>query len=100
MQAADLYLRGGAYLLLVLIAGLVLRDHGWTEPEDSHLAARFRAAGFVFCGKTNMPELATSVTTDPRAHGATRNPWDPSRSPGGSSGGSAAAVAALPTPNR
>lgn len=76
----------------------VLRDHGWTEPEDSHLAARFRAAGFVFCGKTNMPELATSVTTEPLAHGATRNPWDPSRSPGGSSGGSAAAVAAGMTP--
>jgi amidase len=72
----------------------VLKDRGWVEREDSHLAARFRAAGFVFCGKTNLPELATSVTTEPLAHGATRNPWDVSRSPGGSSGGSAAAVAA------
>ena len=49
--------------------------------------------GFVFVGKTNTPELATSVTTEPLAYGATHNPWDLTRSPGGSSGGSAAAVA-------
>ena len=72
----------------------LLQRIGWTEPEDTWLAARFRAAGFVFVGKTNTPELATSVTTEPIAYGATRNPWDLSRSPGGSSGGSAAAVAA------
>ncbi|MFD7919943.1 amidase [Streptomyces sp. NPDC059740] len=71
-----------------------LQKRDWRAPEDSTLAARFRSAGFVFCGKTNLPELATSVTTEPLAHGATRNPWDTSRSPGGSSGGSAAAVAA------
>ncbi|MDF3293041.1 amidase [Streptomyces silvisoli] len=71
-----------------------LRDRDWRAPQDSTLAARFRSAGFVFCGKTNLPELATSVTTEPLAHGATRNPWDLTRSPGGSSGGSAAAVAA------
>ncbi|MBW8086634.1 MULTISPECIES: amidase [Streptomyces] len=71
-----------------------LRDRDWRAPEDSALAARFRSAGFVFCGKTNLPELATSITTEPLAHGATRNPWDLTRSPGGSSGGSAAAVAA------
>ncbi len=60
-----------------------------------HLARRaFRAAGFVFVGKTNTPELATSVTTEPLAYGPTRNPWDDTRSTGGSSGGSAAAVAA------
>ena len=72
----------------------VLKDAGWTEPEDTWLAARFRAAGFVFVGKTNTPELATSITTEPVAYGPTRNPWDDTRSTGGSSGGSAAAVAA------
>ena len=72
----------------------VLKDAGWTEPDDTWLAARFRAAGFVFVGKTNTPELATSITTEPVAYGPTRNPWDDTRSTGGSSGGSAAAVAA------
>jgi amidase len=72
----------------------VLKDAGWTEREDTWLAARFRAAGFVFVGKTNTPELATSITTEPVAYGASRNPWDDTRSTGGSSGGSAAAVAA------
>ncbi|MGQ0803613.1 MAG: amidase, partial [Actinomycetota bacterium] len=71
----------------------VLKDAGWTESEDSVLAQRYRAAGFVICGKTNLPELATSVTTEPVAYGATKNPWDTTRSPGGSSGGAAAAVA-------
>ncbi len=50
----------------------VLRDLGWTEKEDSHLARRFREAGFVFVGKTNTPELAFSVTTEPLAYGPTR----------------------------
>src|SRR2546423_10060346 len=72
----------------------VLKDAGWVESEDTWLAARFRAAGFVFVGKTNTPELATSLTTEPVAYGPTRNPWDDTRSTGGSSGGSAAAVAA------
>jgi amidase len=72
----------------------VLKDAGWVEREDTWLAQRFRAAGFVFVGKTNTPELATSATTEPLAYGATRNPWDDGRSTGGSSGGSAAAVAA------
>jgi amidase len=72
----------------------VLKDAQWTEPEDTWLAARFRAAGFVFVGKTNTPELATSVTTEPVAYGPTCNPLDVTRSTGGSSGGSAAAVAA------
>lgn len=71
----------------------VLRDLRWTEPSDSFLAARLRAAGFVFVGKTNTPELAFSVTTEPMAYGPTRNPWDPARSTSGSSGGAAAAVA-------
>ncbi|SEP39386.1 amidase [Amycolatopsis saalfeldensis] len=72
----------------------LLRDRDWRASENSHLATRLRAAGFVFCGRTNTPELATSLTTEPLAHGATHNPWDLTRSPGGSSGGSAAAVAA------
>jgi amidase len=71
-----------------------LKAAHWTEPDDTWLAARFRAAGFVFVGKTNTPELATSCTTEPLAYGATHNPWDLTRSTGGSSGGSAAAVAA------
>ncbi len=72
----------------------VLKDVGWTERDDAALARRFRAAGFVICGKTNLPELATMVTTEPLAYGATHNPWDLTRTPGGSSGGSGAAVAA------
>ncbi len=71
-----------------------LKDAGWIEPDDTWLAARFRSAGFVFVGKTNTPELATSITTEPLAYGPTHNPWDLTRSTGGSSGGSAAAVAA------
>lgn len=66
---------------------------GWVEPHDSFLAKRFQAAGFVTLGRTNTPELGILPTTEPEAHGPTRNPWDTSRSPGGSSGGSAAAVA-------
>ena len=66
----------------------------WSEPEDTYLASKFRQAGFVFVGKTNTPELGILPTTEPVAYGATRNPWDLERSPGGSSGGSAAAVAA------
>jgi amidase len=71
----------------------VLREAGWVEPADTWLVERFRAAGFVIVGKTNTPELAASVTTEPLAYGPTRNPWAPGRSTGGSSGGSAAAVA-------
>ena len=71
-----------------------LRDIGWSEPRDSWLAQRWRDAGLVSCGKTNTPELGILPTTEPEAHGPSRNPWDLSRSTGGSSGGSAAAVAA------
>ena len=71
-----------------------LREVGWTEEEDTVLAARFRAAGCVFCGKTNTPEFGILPTTEPEAFGATRNPWSTGHTPGGSSGGSAAAVAA------
>src|SRR5213080_878779 len=72
----------------------LLKRLGFVAPHDSNTAARLRAAGFVFLGKTNTPELGTLPTTEPDAYGPTRNPWDPSRSTGGSSGGSAAAVAA------
>ena len=71
-----------------------LKGIGWREEEDTWLARRFREAGFVFVGRTNTPELGILPTTEPDAYGATRNPWDPGHSPGGSSGGSGAAVAA------
>jgi amidase len=71
-----------------------LRDLGWSERRDTWLAARWRDAGLVSCGKTNTPELGILPTTEPEAHGPSRNPWDTSRSTGGSSGGSGAAVAA------
>jgi amidase len=70
-----------------------LRDAGFIAPHDAYLATRFRAAGFVVVGRTNVPELGTLPTTEADAHGPSRNPWDTSRSTGGSSGGSAAAVA-------
>jgi amidase len=72
----------------------VLKDAGWVEPNDTWLAERFRRAGFVIAGKTNLPELASTVTTEPLAYGPTHNPWSLDHSPGGSSGGAAAAVAA------
>ena len=72
----------------------LLAERGWVEATDTELAARFRRAGFVIVGRTNTPELATAFTTEPLVYGPTRNPWDLARSAGGSSGGSAAAVAA------
>jgi amidase len=63
-------------------------------PVTSYLAEQFRAAGFVALGRTNVPELGTTVTTEPRSFPPARNPWDTGHSTGGSSGGSAAAVAA------
>jgi amidase len=62
-------------------------------PVTSYLAAQFLAAGFVPLGRTNVPELGTTVTTEPRSFPPARNPWDTGHSTGGSSGGSAAAVA-------
>jgi amidase len=70
-----------------------LKDIGFRAPVDTYLGARFRAAGLVTIGKTNMPELGILPTTEPDAYGATHNPWDLERSTGGSSGGAAAAVA-------
>ncbi len=68
-----------------------LRDFAW--PVTSYLAEQFRAAGFVPLGRTNAPELGTTVTTESRSFPPARNPYDPAHSTGGSSGGSAAAVA-------
>jgi amidase len=62
-------------------------------PVTSYLAEHFRAAGFVVVGRTSVPEFGTTVTTEPRSFPAARNPWNPEHSTGGSSGGSAAAVA-------
>lgn len=67
---------------------------GLTLPEDTALMARFRRAGLLLVGTTQTPEFAYGPTTEPHLYGAARNPWDPTRSTGGSSGGSAAAVAA------
>jgi amidase len=71
-----------------------LKEADFRLPVDTFLGARFREAGLVTIGKTNAPELGILPTTEPDAYGATHNPWDLERTPGGSSGGSAAAVAA------
>ena len=71
----------------------VLKEADFRAPVDTYLAQRFRAAGFETIGKTNCPELGILPTTEPVAYGPSHNPWDISRSTGGSSGGSAAAVA-------
>jgi amidase len=61
---------------------------------DAELARRIRAAGFIVLGKTNTPEFGTTAVTESELNGICRNPWDTARTPGGSSGGAAAAVAA------
>jgi amidase len=63
------------------------------QPRSDALVERFVRAGFVLLGTTNTPELGTISYTESEAHGITRNPWAPDRTPGGSSGGAAAAVA-------
>jgi amidase len=70
-----------------------LKAIDFRAPLDSYLGQRFRDAGLVTIGKTNVPELGILPTAEPKAYGATRNPWDTARSSGGSSGGAAVAVA-------
>jgi len=81
--AGDPYHGGCRYLQRI--------DH--RAAEDSFLAARYRRAGFTLLGRTNTPEFGTVCTTEPTLYGPTRNPWSLAHSPGGSSGGAAAAVA-------
>jgi amidase len=71
---------------------------GITGAADTHLGQRIRAAGLLVLARTRAPEFAFNATTEPVAHGPTRNPWDLERSAGGSSGGAAALVAARALP--
>ncbi len=72
----------------------LLKELGYIAPTDSTLVAKMRAAGMIAIGKTNTPEFGLQPTTEPEAYGPTHNPWSLAHGPGGSSGGSGAAVAA------
>ncbi len=70
-----------------------LKEAGYKAASSSYLTNRFLKAGFVVIGRTNCPEMGTTITTEPLSYGPSRNPWNTNHSTGGSSGGSAAAVA-------
>lgn len=70
------------------------KDAGYVADADTTLVERYKAAGLISLGRSNSPELGSVPVTEPEAWGPTRNPWDLARTPGGSSGGAAAAVAA------
>jgi len=71
-----------------------LAEAGYHATVTAHIARRFAQAGLIVIGRTTTPELGIMPVTEPALHGPSRNPWDPSRTPGGSSGGSGVAVAA------
>ncbi|MCU1673831.1 MAG: glutamyl-tRNA(Gln) amidotransferase, subunit [Frankiales bacterium] len=71
---------------------------GWRPPYDATIVTRLKAAGVVVLGKTNMDEFAMGSSTEHSAYGPTHNPWDLSRIPGGSGGGSSAAIASYQAP--
>jgi amidase len=70
------------------------KEAGYVADSDTTLVQRYKAAGLISLGRSNSPELGSVPVTEPEVWGPTRNPWDLSRTPGGSSGGAAAAVAA------
>lgn len=85
--------------LAVHVKGVPLRSgckgyETFVSPDDSEIVRRFRKAGLVFMGKTNTPEFGLTPYTEPELFGPSHNPWDLTRTTGGSSGGSAAAVSA------
>lgn len=98
--------QGVPFLLKDLTLGVpgIRTSHGavlfqdFVPAHETEVVTRYRQAGLVLCGKTATPELGILTTTESRLFGLTRNPWDPRSSPGGSSGGSAVAVAAGYTP--